>query len=536
MVVVWGGGGRRSSPAGQKAAPRLATMQLRTAPMLSSRDVDTAASGPASGPFGAPPSARAREGGAPPWDEVRLWASRNGFGTPAGLSRFMLWLGRQPDAELDPHALMLAQALAYGPCASIENDTIYDSVGELSPMGVWSAADATAFIGALAGSRLLAQTRLPPPRQSPGGPVPAGSWGDPLFDPLYRYPDGTPTPYWPPVPPAFEAYLRRSRLDFLGHVLDRDPHRAILDECQSPSIFGPLAYGVPVVTGGAIDAQIAALQEAYAQKGVYTGDLPPVPSRPVLSGPRVFAATRTRDVMAPVVVMISTNPRRPVVEALQGGQVFARYSPGDTGIDPRTMLRLSGAVSGGGSRSVPLWAVRAVLADMLNAAQTGQAGRLGLHQMPPGALSSDARGARVLARDQLPRWTLSRLLGLGTHTYAGAYDIDDLFAAAQAHAADASARILRRLNSDDRGKSLMALAARAYRGPVGVGSLPAEVDAFAAPYVAARACAADASDADLVRLRSAARLLGVDPDPFASRAALCAELAEIVDPSPGAPS
>ncbi|AVK77065.1 hypothetical protein pmac_cds_377 [Pandoravirus macleodensis] len=511
-------------------------MQLRAAPVLLSRDMATTTSGPASGPFGASPPERRQTGEAPSWDEVRLWASRNGFGTPAGLARFMLWVSRQSDAGRDPRATMLALALARGPCAPLEDDAAYRG-GELSFADVWSAANATAFMGALTGSRLLAQTRLPPPRQSSSGPVPAGTWADPLTDPLYQYPDGTFTPYWPPVRPAFEAYLRQSRLDFLDHAPDRDSHQAILDECQSPSVLGSLAYGVPMVTGDMIDAQIAALQEAHAQKGVYTGDLPAVPSHPVLSGPHVFAAARTRDVMAPVVVMISTNPRRPVAEALQGGQVFARYSPGDAEIDPRTTLRLSGAVSGSGSRSVPLWAVRAVLADMLNAAQAGQAGRFGLHQVPPGALTSDARGARVLARDQLPRWTLSRLLGLGTHTYAGAYDIDDLFAAAQAHATDASARILRRLNnSDDRGKSLMALAARAYRGPVGTGSLPAEVDAFAAPYVAARACAADASDTDLARLQSAARLLGVDPDSFASRAALCAELAEILDPSPGTTS
>lgn len=517
-------------------------MELHAAPTLLSRNAATAAAlGSTSGPFGAPPSARAREGGAPPWDEVRLWASRNGFGTPAGLSRFMMWLGRQPDAEHDPHALMLAQALAYGPCASIENDTIYDSVGQLSPMAVWSAADATAFITALADSRLLAQTRLPPPRQSSGGPVPAGAWADPLSDPLYRYPDGTLTPYWPPVPPVFEAYLRRSRLDFLGHALDRDPHLAILDECRLAPAFGFSPYGA-VVTGDKIDAHIAALEKAYAQRGVYTGDLPPVPTRPVLSGPRVFATTRTRKVMAPVVVMVSTDPRRPVAEALQSGQVFARYSPDDAETDPRTMIQLSGATPGSEPRLVPLWAVRAVLADMLAGAQSGQADRFGLRPVPPGTLvTSDARGARVLSRDQLPGWTvpmnaLSRFLGLGAHTYAGAYDIDDFFAAAQAHAADASSRILRSLGNDDRSTSLMALAARAYRGRVGTGALPTEVDIFAAPYVAARACAAGAPEADRALLSSASRLLGLDPNSFPSQAVLCAELAEMFDPSLGASS
>lgn len=479
----------------------------------------------ADGPFGGPPPIM--EQGSPSWTDVRVWAARNGFATPQGLATFMsAWRRLQAEADNDPRAVALALALTRGPCPDPEMD--YPDF-----RGMWATAmamtSALSFLEALAASRLLAQARLPPPRQSADAPVPAGTLADPLFDPLYRYPDGTLTPYWPPTRPSFEAYIRQARLDFLDHAPEPDPHRAIVDECRLGSIFGR----AELVTSGEIDAHITSLVDAHAQSGVYTGDLPRVPSHPVLAGPRTFGALSRREVMAPVVVMVSVNPRRPVAEALQGGQVFARY-PNDGEGDATAALVIEGNAPAGESYSIPAWAVRGVLADLLAAAQSGQAERVGLHPMEPGALVSDARGARVLTRDQMPqrRAVLSApASGLKSYAYAGAYDINDFLAAAKARAVDASARIMRRLAADNGNAGLMGLAARAYRGPVGTGSLPAEVDAFVAPYVAARGCAADAADTDRANTRSAARLLGIDPDSFLSHAALCAELAEILDPS-----
>lgn len=481
--------------------------------MAGERDMDAV-----SGPFGGPPWQAH-----PPWDEVRSWASENHLDRLDQLGRFLRTFvstaaAVNQDDESKTCARALFEAFAVGAGVGIPESPKHNAGWLTATAGTAGAllriVDST---GLLAGADDL----FLPPCKSTNGPAPTGAWSHPLTDPLYRYPDGTLTPYWPLTSATLRAYVRQTLLDKLRYEPEPDPYVVIARLWHQRAL--PLPRDIADTLG-----------QAYGQTRALAG-MPRVSPYPVLSGPRAFAAVRNPDVVvAPFLVLIDVA--RGAVRALisHADTVLADYPKGDTGLVPpdqdKITLRL--ASTDGPCRETPQRAWCALLGDLVTAATTEPScGRnVGLCRV-----SSDmANGSTPAVRKRMIDLMRSQVDGEGVialdpscprSLYTGLYDPYDILAAVEARTPNLiSERIIRRIGGDDDG-SLKALAARAYRGSAVAASLPTEIQAFVAPYVVARACGADATDADRTHLPAAARLLGVDTEKVFGVPALCAEIA-----------
>nr|UMO79758.1 hypothetical protein [Pandoravirus aubagnensis] len=478
-----------------------------------------------SGPFGGP-SWQAH----PPWDEVRSWASENHLDQLEQLGRFMLaFVGTAAAADRDDEpktcARALFEAFAVGAGVGVPQNPGYNA-GWL----VVAAGTAGAFLRMVDSDGLLdaVDGLFLPPRLSSSGPAPTGIWSHPLTDPLYRYPDGTLTPYWPLTPATLRAYVRQTLLDKLRYEPEPDPYVVIARLWHQRTL--PLPRDIADTLG-----------QIYNQARALAG-MPRVSPYPVLSGPRAFAAVRDPDVVvAPFLIMLDVTRSATRAMISHADTVLADYPEGVTGLIPpdqdKITLRLAG--TDGPRRETPQRAWCALLGDLVTAInEPSRARDVGLCRV-----SDDMANGNIPAI----RKRMIDLVGLQVDTegaialdpscprfqYTGLYDPYDILAAVEARTPSLiSERIMHRIGGDGGNESLMALAARAYRGPAVVASLPTEVQAFVAPYVVARACGADATDADRTHLPAAARLLGVDPETVFGVPALCAEIAHALGPTP----
>lgn len=468
-------------------------------------------------------------------EEVRLWASANGLVTPGALHQFIRQLATGARAE-GPYERALIRLLS---------DHYYYSAPERHLLDPRSLQFAYAqILPQLA--RLLPEqyAGVPVPRLVPGGPAPQGDWVDPLFDPLYRYPDGTLTPFWPPSKITTTDYVDQTLRELLHYPPGEDT-RAFVQGSRPPDEVGFLL---------GVEDMFAAMQFAHGVGSLLYGRS--VAPGPVLSGPRAFDSALHRfpglqpnlyALHTPFLVVVITEPGREQAAIARNGRIVASVErpPSDEAAGARddnepvqafdlpTPTSMMGAV-----RSMwtlppptprPAW--RALLNDMLDAVHAGRAEEVGLYPAPLGtvALSKDMA---VLIRPGDVRFAGSGGVPRADpamRRYAGIYHPIDVLAAVEARVPNATAQRLREAGDAAAGDvGLRTLAARAYRGRIDLQQMPAEVAAFATPYVAARACSADPVPDRRAILESAAHALGIDPEPFGD-AALCAELAAAVE-------
>lgn len=470
-------------------------------------------------------------------EQVRLWASANGLVVPGALHQFIRQLATGARAE-GPYERALMRALS---------DHYYYGASERHLLDPRTLQFAYAQILPQLGQLLPQQyAGVPVPRLTPGGPAPQGDWVDPLFDPLYRYPDGTLTPFWPPSRITTTDYVDQTLRELLHYPPGEDT-RAFVQGSRPPDEVGFLL---------GVEDMFGAMRFAHEVGSLMHGRS--VASGSVLSGPRAFRSVLRRfpglqpnlyALHTPFLVVVITEPGRERAAIAHNGRVVARVE--------RPADETTGDVARDGDNSEPvqafdlptptpmmdavarMWTLppptprsawRALLDDMLDAVRAGRADEVGLYPAPPGSIAlSEDMAVLVRPGD-------ARFAGGGAprtdpaiRRYAGIYHPIDVLAAIEARVPNATAQRLREAGDAAAGSAgLRALAARAYRGRIDLQQMPAEVAAFAAPYAAARACSADPVPDRRAILESAAHALGIDPEPFGD-AALCAELAVAVE-------
>lgn len=478
----------------------------------------------AGGPFGGPPRQAH-----PPWDEVRSWASENHLDQLEQLDRFVMTFASKVaaadrDGESSACARALFEALAVGAGVGIPESPEY-SAGWL----IVAAGTVGAFLRIVGSAGLLAGAEglFLPPRQSSRGPAPIGAWSQPLTDPLYRYPDGTLTPYWPFTPATLRAYARQTLLDNLRYEPDPDTYAAVGRLWHQREL--PLPRDIADT-----------LSQAYRQAKTLVG-MPRVSPYPVLSGPRAFGAVRDPDiVVAPFLIVIDVVRGGARALISHADTVLADYPEGVTGLIPpdRDGVTMRLADAGGPRYDTPQKAWRTLLGDLVAAVESGCTRDVGLYSVSDDMVKGDTPAIRKRVIDLGLQVDTGDAISLDPscprYRCAGLYDPYDILAAVEARTPNLiSKRIMRCIAGGAGGNgSLVALAARAYRGPAVTALLPTEVQALVAPYVAARACGADATDDDRTHLPAAARLLGVDPETAFGVPALCAEIAHALGPTP----
>ncbi|AGO84233.1 hypothetical protein psal_cds_468 [Pandoravirus salinus] len=472
----------------------------------------------------------------PSQEEVRAWASANGLVTPSALLQFL----HQMDAgerTQGPHERALVQAMT---------DNYYGMPQDLAMRPRHLLLAHGEFLTQLGSLVPTQYAGVPVPRLTPDGPAPQGDWVDPLLDPLYRYPDGTPTPFWPPSLITTTDYVDQTLRELLHYPPGNDNTRAFVGHARPDDPF-LLVLGV--------EDMFAAMQFAHEMGSLMYGAR--VSPDPVLSGPRAFGAVLREwpglqpnlySLHAPFLVVAITDPDRQRAVIAQNARIIASVeSPADSGaehdddeparaFEAPSPTPLLGVVNRrrGSPPSIPKSAWRALLNDMLDAVRAGRAEDVGLYPTPPGSIVI-TDDAAALIRPGDPRFVSlgAPRVDPAIRRYAGIYHPADVLAAVEARVPNASAqRLAKASDTAIGGTGLRALAARAYHGRIDAKRMPAEVAAFAAPHAAARACSADSFVPDRrAVLESAARALGVDPRPFGD-AALCAELAAIVESQP----
>lgn len=474
----------------------------------------------------------------PSQEAVRIWASDNGFATPDGLVQFLRQVNRGQRAR-GPYERALMQLLT---------DQYYGAPQDLplEPRHLLFAY--LQFLPQLAALAPGQYAGVSVPRLTPGGPVPHGNWVDPLFDPLYRYPDGTLTPFWPPSKVATTDYVDQTLRELLHYPPGEDT-RAFVAGSRPPDEMG-LLLGVEDMFG--------AMQFAHTIGSLLYGRS--VAPDPVLSGPRAFRSVLHRfpglqpnlyALQTPFLVVVITGPGRERAAIAHNGRIVAGVErpAGETAGDaarggddngepvqafdvpaPTPMMDAVNGMRGPSPPPTPRSAWRALLDDMLDAVREGRAEEAGLYPAPPGAVVlGDEVGALIRPGDPQFAFLGAPSTDPAIHRYAGIYHPADVLAAVEARVPNAVAQRLRETSGAPAGiTNLRALAARAYQGPIGVQRMPAEVAEFAAPYVAARACSAGHVSDRRAILESVAHVLGIDPGPLGD-AALCAELAAVVE-------
>nr|UMO79756.1 hypothetical protein [Pandoravirus aubagnensis] len=464
------------------------------------------------------------------WSDVRAWASAEGLGAPNKLLGLLLRAGAdeargQPLA--DARARSLVRFLSQGALLSRINEP------------------AAPVIQILAVYRPFLEWIATASRTSGGA-----SWLAPLVDPrgagASSY-GAVANVMWPATPLAVLVRAEQAVQDLL-HYPPTDPTPRLIDiyETAAPNVGPGTAEGVAEAIQGGL---LGIVDEARA-----TGDLlgeMRVPSEPVLAGPLTVEAYRQQwpglvpsltNAQAPFVIVTArgATPNQPDYAVVaQNGRVIASVGDGDAAaaqqqerqrrdgvypFDPDTVDTESAGLPSMPQTAEP-W--EQLLYDVVALVRQGRPDLVGLKSIAVapaetvlGSIGAAPRAAPGIV-DALPPGGAT-----APPYYAGAFDPADVLAAVEAHVPDyATERILDAVAGDPADQ---AAAARAYTGAVGTSETTAEFDDFVAPYVAARGCAADATQRDQARLARAARVLGVDPRRFANRAPLCAELAEAV--------
>nr|UMO78707.1 hypothetical protein [Pandoravirus belohorizontensis] len=460
--------------------------------------------------------------GAMTWDDVQTWAAATGLDNPQGLLAFLDVAGAngaRSQVLADPRAEALLRALSQEALLSRTGEPpapVADILSVYRPYLQWLA---TALSDAANGG---------------------GAWIGPLADPLGT---GEPSalPSWPPTPLVVLARAEQA-IRRLLHYPPSDPVAQFLNLYATNEARVGLDTGLTAAESTR-EVVPGAITQAAAE-GRLLGDLV-VPAEPVLAGPlTVEAYHRWWPAVGPglsvpqapfvLVVARAVDPDvRDYAAVIQNNRVIASVGGSDADGQQRRQ-RDEGVypIEPEPGVSTPLPPMpqddRPWVQLLDNVARTVRQGRpdlVGLVRVvvapPTEALGAVRRGPQIYAN-------LANVLpeddSVGAPYYAGAFDPADVMAAVESYIPeDNVARIEQALVNDPEAE---AAAARAYDGPLGTGETTPEFDAFVAPYVAARGCAADAPAADRTRLARAARILGVDPRRFLERGPLCAELAE----------
>ncbi|AGO84231.1 hypothetical protein psal_cds_467 [Pandoravirus salinus] len=468
------------------------------------------------------PTAQAGPGEPRTWEDVQAWAATEGLDDPQAL---LAWLesivadearGQRPT---DPRAVALLRALSQEALLVRADDTMAAPITQIlnvyRPYLTWLAealSDAAANV----------------------------AWLQPLVDPL-----GTGEPsalaLWPPTPLAVLGRAEQAIARLLGYP-PVDPVKRFVDVYMANEARAGIdtaltaAESVPQVVPDAI-VQAAA-------EGALLGDLA-VPAEPVLAGPLTVEAYHRwwpavgpglSTPQAPFVIVVARASEpdvRDYAAVIQNDRVIASIGGNDVdgqqrqqrdeGVYPIEAQSTAGAPLPPTPQTEEPWVQ--LLETVARSVRQGRPDLVGLVRVvaapPADDLGTMRRGPRIYAN-------LANVLpdddGVGAPYYAGAFDPADVMAAVEAYVLDDNVARIEQALADD--PAAEAAAARAYDGPLAAGETTPEFDAFAAPYVAARGCAADASAADRARLARAARVLGVDPRRFLDRGPLCAELAE----------
>lgn len=463
------------------------------------------------------------------WSDVRAWASAEGLGAPNRLLGLLLRAGAdeargQPLA--DARARSLVRFLSQGAFLSRANEPAAPVIQILAVYRPFLEWIATAS-------------------RSSGG----ASWLVPLADP--RGADASSygaaaNAMWPATPLAVLVRAEQTVRDLLRYP-PADPTPRLIDiyEAAAPDVGPVTAEGVVEAIQGGV---LGVVDEARAM-GDLLGETR-VPSEPVLAGPLTVEAYRQQwpglvpsltNAQAPFVVVTArgATPDQPDYAAVaQNGRIIASVGDGDAAAAQQQQQRRDGVypfdpdttdTESAGLPSMPQTAEpwEQLLYDIVASVRQGRPDLVGLASIAVapaetvlGSIGAAPRAAPGIV-DALPPGGAT-----APPYYAGAFDPADVLAAVEARVPDyAAERILDAVAGDPADQ---AAAARAYTGAVGTSETTPEFDNFVAPYVAARGCAADATQRDQARLARAARVLGVDPRRFASRAPLCAELAEAV--------
>ncbi|BCU03819.1 hypothetical protein [Pandoravirus japonicus] len=464
----------------------------------------------------------AAQGGRGPttWDDVETWASAMGLDRPQALLGFLDTIaanGARGETLADPRAAALLRALSQEALLSRTGEPpapVADILSVYRPYLQWLATALSDANG--------------------------GAWIGPLADPLGT---GEPSalPSWPPTPLVVLARAEQA-IRRLLHYPPSDPVAQFLNLYTTNEARVGLDTGLTAAESTR-EVVPGAITQAAAE-GRLLGDLA-VPAEPVLAGPlTVEAYHRWWPAVGPglsvpqapfvIVVARAAEPDvRDYAAVIQNSRVIASVGGSDVDGQQRRQ-REEGVypIEAEPGVSTPLppmpqddepWVQ--LLDGVARIVRQGRPDLVGLVRVvaapPTEALGAIRRGPQIYAN-------LANVLpdddSVGAPYYAGAFDPADVMAAAEAHIPeDNVARIEQALANDPEAE---AAAARAYDGPLGTGETTPEFDAFAAPYVAARGCAADAPAVDRARLARAARILGVDPRRFIERDPLCAELAE----------
>lgn len=454
------------------------------------------------------------------WDDVQAWASTMGLDRPQALLGFLETIaadGARGQILADPRAAALLRALSQEALLSRTGEPpapVADMLSVYRPYLQWLAT-------ALSDAN-------------------SGAWIGPLADPLGT---GEPSalPSWPPTPLVVLARAEQA-IRRLLHYPPSDPVAQFLNLYTTNEERVGLDIGLTAAESTREVVPDAMVQAAA--EGRLLGDLA-VPAEPVLAGPRTVDLYRRvwpavgpglSVPQAPFVIVVARAAEPDVRDygaVVQNDRVIA--SVGGRDVDGQQQRQRTEGVyplEVNPNISEPLppmpqdeepW-VR-LLEDVTRSVRQGRPDLVGLTRVvaapPTGALGAMRRGPQIYAN-------LANVLpddaSVGAPYYAGAFDPVDVMAAVDARVPEYNvARIEQALAGDPEAE---ASAARTYDGPLGTGETTPEFDAFVAPYVAARGCAADAPAADRARLARVARILGVDPRRFIDRGPLCAELAE----------
>nr|UDO47520.1 hypothetical protein [Pandoravirus massiliensis] len=468
----------------------------------------------------------------PTWSDVRAWASAEGLGAPDALLAF-LQRAAAGDARGQPlqdgRARALVRALAQGALLSRVNEPAppLDQILRLyKPFLTWLASVSRSSVD---GGQWLA------PLVDPHGNLIVGAVGNTAAQVM-----------WPATPLAVLVRAEQAVRDLLRYPpVDPVPRLVAIYQGAAPNI-GP-ATGEAVAE--AIESGLLGVVDEARAMGDLLGPMR-VPSEPVLAGPLTVEAYRQQwpglvpsltNAQAPFVIVTArgATPDQPDYAAVaQNGRLIASVGDGDAAAAQQEQQRRDGVypfdpattdTESAGLPSMPQTAEpwEQLLYDIVALVRQGRPDLVGLTSVAVapaetvlGSIGAAPRAAPGIV-DALPPGGAT-----APPYYAGAFDPADVLAAVEARVPDyATERILDAVAGDPADQ---AAAARAYTGAVGTSETTPAFDDFVAPYVAARGCAADATQRDQARVARAARVLGVDPRRFANRAPLCAELAEAV--------
>ncbi|AVK76164.1 hypothetical protein pneo_cds_557 [Pandoravirus neocaledonia] len=466
------------------------------------------------------------------WSNVRAWASAEGLGSP---SRLLGLLQQASDDEA--RGRPLADARARSLIRFLSQGAFLSRVDEpAAPIGQIAAVYGP-FLGWIdAASRSSGNT---------------SSWLAPLVDPRGASTSrdagaAAAKAMWPATPLGVLVSAEQTVRDLL-HYPPADPAPRLIDIYETAAPNAGPATADSIVE--AVQTGLLGVVDDARTMGDLLGAMR-VPREPVLTGPLTAEAYRRQwpglvpsltNAQAPFVIVTArgATPDQPDYAAVaQNGRIIASVGDGDAAAAQQERQRREGVypfnpdttdTESAGLPSMPQtpepW--EQLLYDVVASVRQGRPDLVGLASVAIapaetvlGSIGAAPRAASGVV-DALPPDGAT-----ASPYYAGAFDPADVLAAVEARVPDyATDRILDAVAGDPADQ---AAAARAYTGAVGTSETTPEFDAFVAPYVAARGCAADATQRDRARLARAARVLGVDPRQFTSRAPLCAELAEAV--------